>query len=309
MFEQKGSIIASNKVSSRVFAVSFSQDNSYFVTAGNRHVKFWYLDASKERRVQRRQPMAARFSEVWAHRVNFPLCPGEQHGAPDWSVWVARWPQKQCVLRGVVWARSHGVQHLLHHQLRAAVSVQQWATAGGLGQPEGGRSLNTPVQYSICNKYPTGVYWTFWPCCCSDVVGELSRCQWGLHLLWLCWRCDQSVQSIQPAVHHHPAPPAPPGSRPHTERTARVQILQTSWINTAETQINPLITLLLSTAACYLPVQVLSILTRWLWPLTPLLDTWPACTMTTACMCGTLKMWGTWGSCTRLCTTAAVCGA
>lgn len=49
--EQKGSIIASNKVSSRVFAVSFSQDSSYFVTAGNRHVKFWYLDASKERRV------------------------------------------------------------------------------------------------------------------------------------------------------------------------------------------------------------------------------------------------------------------
>ena len=49
--EQKGSIVASNKVSSRVLAVSFSQDNSYFVTAGNRHVKFWYLDASKERRV------------------------------------------------------------------------------------------------------------------------------------------------------------------------------------------------------------------------------------------------------------------
>ena len=49
--KQKGSIIASNKVSSRVFSVSFSQDNSYFVTAGNRHVKFWYLDASKERRV------------------------------------------------------------------------------------------------------------------------------------------------------------------------------------------------------------------------------------------------------------------
>lgn len=49
--EQKGSIIASNKVSSRVFGVSFCQDNSYFVTAGKRHVKFWYLDASRERRV------------------------------------------------------------------------------------------------------------------------------------------------------------------------------------------------------------------------------------------------------------------
>lgn len=45
-------MIASNKVSSRVLSVSFSEDNSYFVTAGNRHVKFWYLDASKERRVR-----------------------------------------------------------------------------------------------------------------------------------------------------------------------------------------------------------------------------------------------------------------
>uniref|UniRef100_A0A8C1V7A3 Uncharacterized protein n=1 Tax=Cyprinus carpio TaxID=7962 RepID=A0A8C1V7A3_CYPCA len=49
---KKGTVIASNKVSSRVLAVSFSEDNSYFVTAGNRHVRFWYLDASKERRVR-----------------------------------------------------------------------------------------------------------------------------------------------------------------------------------------------------------------------------------------------------------------
>ncbi|TRY85153.1 hypothetical protein DNTS_006348 [Danionella cerebrum] len=47
---KKGVVIAANKVSSRVLAVSFSEDNSYFVTAGNRHVKFWYLDASKEKR-------------------------------------------------------------------------------------------------------------------------------------------------------------------------------------------------------------------------------------------------------------------
>lgn len=49
--EQNGSIIATNKVSSRVFSVSVSQDSSYFVTAGNRHVKFWDLDGSRDRRV------------------------------------------------------------------------------------------------------------------------------------------------------------------------------------------------------------------------------------------------------------------
>ncbi|XP_067875273.1 mitogen-activated protein kinase-binding protein 1-like isoform X2 [Heterodontus francisci] len=44
---KKNSIVASNKVSSKVTAVSFSEDSSFFVTAGNRHVKFWYLSESK----------------------------------------------------------------------------------------------------------------------------------------------------------------------------------------------------------------------------------------------------------------------
>uniref|UniRef100_A0A3Q1I844 MABP1/WDR62 second WD40 domain-containing protein n=1 Tax=Anabas testudineus TaxID=64144 RepID=A0A3Q1I844_ANATE len=65
---RKGSIIASNKVSSRVFAVSFSQDNSYFVTAGNRHVRFWYLDASKERRVNSTVPLIGRSGLLGDHR-------------------------------------------------------------------------------------------------------------------------------------------------------------------------------------------------------------------------------------------------
>uniref|UniRef100_A0A4W5JQJ7 Mitogen-activated protein kinase binding protein 1 n=1 Tax=Hucho hucho TaxID=62062 RepID=A0A4W5JQJ7_9TELE len=48
---KKNTIIAANKVSSKVTAVSFSEDSSYFVTAGNRHVKFWYLDHSKSIKV------------------------------------------------------------------------------------------------------------------------------------------------------------------------------------------------------------------------------------------------------------------
>ncbi|XP_053279605.1 WD repeat-containing protein 62 isoform X1 [Pleuronectes platessa] len=65
---RKGSIIASNKVSSRVSAVSFSQDNSYFVTAGTRHVKFWYLDASKERRVNSTVPLIGRSGLLGDHK-------------------------------------------------------------------------------------------------------------------------------------------------------------------------------------------------------------------------------------------------
>lgn len=40
--------IASNKVSAKVAAVSFSADGNYFVTVGNRHVKYWYLEGSRK---------------------------------------------------------------------------------------------------------------------------------------------------------------------------------------------------------------------------------------------------------------------
>ena len=48
---QKNVVVAANKVSSKVTAVAFSEDNSYFVTAGNRHVRFWYLDHSGSAKV------------------------------------------------------------------------------------------------------------------------------------------------------------------------------------------------------------------------------------------------------------------
>ncbi|KAG0028966.1 hypothetical protein BGZ82_008174 [Podila clonocystis] len=38
--------IASNKVTTKVNAVAFSSDGSYFVTAGLRHIKFWYLNVA-----------------------------------------------------------------------------------------------------------------------------------------------------------------------------------------------------------------------------------------------------------------------
>uniref|UniRef100_A0A670JBB4 WD repeat-containing protein 62 n=1 Tax=Podarcis muralis TaxID=64176 RepID=A0A670JBB4_PODMU len=47
---KKGTLIASNKISSKVMAISFSED-SYFVTVGHRHVKFWFLDESREFKV------------------------------------------------------------------------------------------------------------------------------------------------------------------------------------------------------------------------------------------------------------------
>uniref|UniRef100_A0A4W5L6F8 Uncharacterized protein n=1 Tax=Hucho hucho TaxID=62062 RepID=A0A4W5L6F8_9TELE len=53
-------VIAANKVSSKVQAVLFSEDSSYFVTARNRHVKFWYLDHSKSNKASAPVPLLRR---------------------------------------------------------------------------------------------------------------------------------------------------------------------------------------------------------------------------------------------------------
>ena len=48
---RSGVKVASNKVSSKVKAVSFAENGSYFVTVGNRHVKFWSLEYSRSAKV------------------------------------------------------------------------------------------------------------------------------------------------------------------------------------------------------------------------------------------------------------------
>ncbi len=43
---QRNVKVASNKISTKVKAISFAENGNYFVTAGNRHIKFWYLEYS-----------------------------------------------------------------------------------------------------------------------------------------------------------------------------------------------------------------------------------------------------------------------
>ncbi|XP_010013490.1 PREDICTED: WD repeat-containing protein 62, partial [Nestor notabilis] len=56
---KKGSLVASNKVSCKVVAVAFSEDN-YFVTVGQRHVKFWFLEPSRELKGNTTVPLVGR---------------------------------------------------------------------------------------------------------------------------------------------------------------------------------------------------------------------------------------------------------
>ncbi|KAK3537221.1 hypothetical protein QTP70_003379 [Hemibagrus guttatus] len=68
---KKNVLVAANKVSSKVMAVSFSNDSSYFVTAGNRHVKFWYLDHTKASKVNATVPLLGRSGLLGELRNNF----------------------------------------------------------------------------------------------------------------------------------------------------------------------------------------------------------------------------------------------
>ncbi|KAF6724099.1 Mitogen-activated protein kinase-binding protein 1 [Oryzias melastigma] len=68
---KKNVVVAANKVSSKVTAVSFSDDSSYFVTAGNRHVKFWYLDHDKTSKVNATVPLLGRSGLLGELRNNF----------------------------------------------------------------------------------------------------------------------------------------------------------------------------------------------------------------------------------------------
>ncbi|XP_056152267.1 mitogen-activated protein kinase-binding protein 1 [Lampris incognitus] len=68
---KKNVVVAANKVSSKVMAVSFSDDSSYFVTAGNRHVKFWYLEHNKSSKVNATVPLLGRAGLLGELRNNF----------------------------------------------------------------------------------------------------------------------------------------------------------------------------------------------------------------------------------------------
>ncbi|MPC71810.1 Mitogen-activated protein kinase-binding protein 1 [Portunus trituberculatus] len=57
--------VASNKFSSKVKAISFAENGSYFVTVGNRHVKFWYLEVARGCKVVSVHEVEAIVYSVW----------------------------------------------------------------------------------------------------------------------------------------------------------------------------------------------------------------------------------------------------
>ncbi|XP_070180753.1 mitogen-activated protein kinase-binding protein 1-like isoform X2 [Littorina saxatilis] len=65
-----GNKVSSNKVSSKVSKVAFLSDGSSFVTVGNRHVKFWYLDISKSK-INQTVPLSGRSGILGDQKNNF----------------------------------------------------------------------------------------------------------------------------------------------------------------------------------------------------------------------------------------------
>uniref|UniRef100_A0A3P8UIG2 Mitogen-activated protein kinase-binding protein 1-like n=1 Tax=Cynoglossus semilaevis TaxID=244447 RepID=A0A3P8UIG2_CYNSE len=68
---KKDVVVATNKVSCKVTGVSFSEDSSYFVTVGYRHVKFWYLDNCKINKSNAPVPLLGRAGLLGELRNNF----------------------------------------------------------------------------------------------------------------------------------------------------------------------------------------------------------------------------------------------
>ncbi|CAB4068842.1 MAPKBP1 [Lepeophtheirus salmonis] len=62
--------VASNKISTKVKAISFSENGNYFVTAGNRHVKFWYLEYSRSK-YKDPMPLMGRSAILGEQRNNY----------------------------------------------------------------------------------------------------------------------------------------------------------------------------------------------------------------------------------------------
>ncbi|XP_071632711.1 uncharacterized protein Wdr62 isoform X4 [Temnothorax longispinosus] len=62
--------VASNKVSSKVKAVCFAENGTYFVTVGNRHVKFWYLEYSRSAKYKEPVPLMGRSAILGEQRNN-----------------------------------------------------------------------------------------------------------------------------------------------------------------------------------------------------------------------------------------------
>ncbi|XP_071078858.1 mitogen-activated protein kinase-binding protein 1-like [Haliotis cracherodii] len=67
---RSGNKVASNKFSCKVSNVAFNHDSNYFVTVGNRHVKFWYLESSKSR-INETVPLQGRSGILSDQKNNF----------------------------------------------------------------------------------------------------------------------------------------------------------------------------------------------------------------------------------------------
>ncbi|GAB6031726.1 hypothetical protein CHUAL_009471 [Chamberlinius hualienensis] len=69
---RSGVKLASNKVSSKVKAVAFADNGTYFVTVGNRHVKFWYLEcAARPSKYKEPVPLMGRSAILGEKRNNY----------------------------------------------------------------------------------------------------------------------------------------------------------------------------------------------------------------------------------------------
>jgi hypothetical protein len=103
--------VASNKVSAEVKTVYFAENGNYFVTVGNRHVKFWYLDYSRSANYKESVPLTGRLNQE----------------AGRYGVWTtvkrSQVPTKSLVPGGRVWGEEvcAVLRHLITRSFRRTI--------------------------------------------------------------------------------------------------------------------------------------------------------------------------------------------
>ncbi len=155
-------IVATNKISVSVKAISFSEDGDKFVTVGNRHVKFWYLEyndiASKNSKFES-FPLMGRNAILGDQRSNYFCDVACGRGDTRESTFAITKSGLLCEFNN---------RRLLNKWVELKVRLLTWFCI-------------LPLLISFFSLL--------------DWIYKLFVVQWAIHLRWMCTGCNPLLQA------------------------------------------------------------------------------------------------------------------
>ena len=102
--------MATNKISTKVRGLSFSEDGAYFVTVGTRHVRFWYLNTDQKKKQVPFFPFHPRGRD---HDAFSPVKPRSSSSRKKWN---SRRAHRSAFHGRRLRSRQRRFEHVLRHQ-------------------------------------------------------------------------------------------------------------------------------------------------------------------------------------------------